>query len=518
MAIKKELLDQLSERRKHAITSGCSEDKIKARAAKGLMTARERIHNLLDKGTFQESGMHVGHDVRGFGFDKKTVPGDGVVTGLGYVDGRPVTVISQDFMVSGGSLGSRHARKMAESMEKARTLGTPIISINDSGGARIQEGVKSLAGYGQVFRNNVLASGVVPQIALIAGPCAGGAAYSPALMDFCIQLRNNSNMFICGPEVIKAATGQTASLDQFATADAHATVSGNIHFVAENDQHALEIIQKLLSFLPSNNLQTPPHRLSEELKIETDPAMNSLIPEDGKTALDVYEVINRLVDSGEWLEVQKDFAKNMVIGFARVDGIVTGIVANQPKFKAGCIDIDASDKAARFILFCNAFNIPILSLMDVPGFMPGLAQERGGIIRHGAKLLYAYATCTVPLVTVILRKAYGGAYIAMGSKDLCADTVFAWPTAEIAVMGAEGAAKIIYKKEIAEADDQEKKYRELVEDYREKFSKPYQAAESGIITDVIDPAETRFKVALALRSLLTKRANFPSKKHGLSPL
>ena len=407
---------------------------------------------------------------------------------------------------------------MAEAMAQARALGTPVISVNDSGGARIQEGVKSLAGYGQVFRNNVLSSGVVPQIALIAGPCAGGAAYSPALMDFCIQLRNNSNMFICGPEVIKAATGENAQPEQFATAAAHASVSGNIHFVAEDDKHAIEIIQKLLSFLPSNNQEKPPHRLSSELRLEPDEGMNDVVPEDGKTPLNVYKVIERLVDAGEWLEVQKDFAKNMVVGFARIDGIVVGIVANQPAVKAGCIDIDASDKAAQFILFCDSFNIPIVTLMDVPGFMPGLAQERGGIIRHGAKVLYAYATCTVPLVTVIMRKAYGGAYIAMGSKDLGGDVVFAWPSAEIAVMGAEGAAKIIYKREIAAAQDPQAKFKELVEDYRDKFSNPYLAADSGFVTDVISPAETRYKVALSLRSLMTKRVITSPKKHGLSPL
>jgi propionyl-CoA carboxylase beta chain len=337
-------------------------------------------------------------------------------------------------------------------------------------------------------------------------------------MDFCIQLRNNSNMFICGPEVIKAATGENAQPEQFATAAAHASVSGNIHFVAEDDKHAIEIIQKLLSFLPSNNQEKPPHRLSSELRLEPDEGMNDVVPEDGKTPLNVYKVIERLVDAGEWLEVQKDFAKNMVVGFARIDGIVVGIVANQPAVKAGCIDIDASDKAAQFILFCDSFNIPIVTLMDVPGFMPGLAQERGGIIRHGAKVLYAYATCTVPLVTVIMRKAYGGAYIAMGSKDLGGDVVFAWPSAEIAVMGAEGAAKIIYKREIAAAQDPQAKFKELVEDYRDKFSNPYLAADSGFVTDVISPAETRYKVALSLRSLMTKRVITSPKKHGLSPL
>lgn len=515
MAIQQEKLDDLNKRRQ--VINGDTE-KIAARHAKGLMTARERISGLVDSGSFQEFGAHVNHDVRGFGFEKKSLPGDGVVTGLGFVDGRPVSVISQDFMVSGGSLGSKHARKMAETMNQAIELGNPIISMNDSGGARIQEGVKSLAGYGQVFRANVMASGVVPQIALIAGPCAGGAAYSPALMDFCIQVKKQSNMFICGPEVIKAATGQEAPLDQFATAEAHAAVSGNVHFVAENDADALNIIKRLLSFLPSNNMQDPPHRFSESLSLEPDAGMNEVVPADAKTPLDTYQVIERLVDPGEWFEVKRDFARNMITGFARIDGIVVGIIANQPKFKAGCIDIDASDKAAEFINFCNAFNIPIVTLQDVPGFMPGLAQERGGIIRHGAKVLYAYANCTVPLVTVIMRKAYGGAYIAMGSKDLCADVVFAWPTAEIAVMGAEGAAKIIYKKELKEAADPTAKFKELADDYRNKFSNPYQAAENDIITDVITPAETRARVALSLRSLLTKRVSRPSKKNGLSPL
>lgn len=515
MAIKKELIEDLNRRRK--VIEG-EKAKIEARHAKGLMTARERIEGLVDAGSFQESGAHVGHDVRGFGFEKKSLPGDGVIVGLGLVEGRPISVVSQDFMVSGGSLGSRHARKMANAMQQAITMGTPIISINDSGGARIQEGVRSLAGYGQVFRANVLASGVVPQIALIAGPCAGGAAYSPALMDFCIQVKKQSNMFICGPEVIKAATGQEAPLDQFATAEAHASVSGNVHFVAENDEDALNIIKRLLSFLPSNNMQDPPHRFSEELSLDPDDGMNDVVPEDGKTPLDAYKVIERLVDAGEWFEVKRDFAKNMITGFARIDGIVVGLLANQPKVKAGCIDIDASDKAAEFINFCNAFNIPIVTLMDVPGYMPGLAQERGGIIRHGAKVLFAYANCTVPIVTVIMRKAYGGAYIAMGSKDLCADVIYAWPTAEIAVMGAEGAVKIIYKKELASASDSKVKFKELADDYREKFSNPYQAAESDIITDVILPSETRAKVALSLRTLLTKRVTRPSKKNGLSPL
>ncbi len=517
MAIKQELLDQLEERRKFALSSGCGPEKLEARHAKGLFSARERVVDLVDEGSFQEAGMYVDHDVRGFGFETKKLAGDGVVTGIGNIDGRPVTVISQDFMVSGGSLGSRHAQKMSEAMQRAIELGTPIISVNDSGGARIQEGVKSLAGYGKVFRANVLASGVVPQIAVIAGPCAGGASYSPALMDFCIQLKDNSNMFICGPQVIKASTGEEAPLEKFASAAAHATVSGNVHFVANDDKHASQIIKKLLSFLPSNNSELPPHKLTD-IELDDDPSMNQIIPEDANQPLDAYQVIERLVDPNEWLEVKRDFAKNIITGFGRINGMVVGIVANQPKYKAGCLDIDSSDKGAEFVNFCDAFNIPIVTLTDVPGFMPGLAQERGGIIRHGAKMLYAYASCTVPLVTVIMRKAYGGAYIAMASKDLGGDVVYAWPTAEIAVMGAEGAAKIIYKKELAAAENKDALYKQLVDDYREKFSKPYQAAESGIITDVINPAETRAKVSLALRTLLSKRVKRPNKKHGLSPL
>lgn len=517
MAIRQELLDQLEERRKSALSSGCGPEKAEARHAKGLLTARERIDDLVDAGSFQEAGMFVEHNVRGFGFEKKHLAGDGVVTGIGNVDGRPVTVISQDFLVSGGSLGSRHAQKMSEAMQRAIELGTPIISVNDSGGARIQEGVKSLAGYGKVFRANVLASGVVPQIAVIAGPCAGGASYSPALMDFCIQLKDNSNMFICGPQVIKASTGEEAPLEKFASATAHATVSGNVHFVANDDKHATQIIKKLLSFLPSNNAEQPPHKLTD-IVLDDDSGMNEIIPSDSNHPLDAYKVIERLVDPNEWLEVKRDFAKNIITGFGRINGMVVGIVANQPTYKAGCLDIDSSDKGAEFVMFCDAFNIPIVTLTDVPGFMPGLAQERGGIIRHGAKMLYAYASCTVPLVTVIMRKAYGGAYIAMASKDLGGDVVFAWPTAEIAVMGAEGAAKIIYKKELAAAENKDELYKSLVADYREKFSKPYQAAESGIITDVINPAETKAKVSLALRTLLSKRVKRPNKKHGLSPL
>ncbi len=517
MAIRKELLEELRKRRAEAAVGGGA-DKIEKRHSKGQLSARERVEQLFDEDSFEESGMHVNHAAQGAGFDGKRMPGDGVVTGIGNVAGRPVAVFSQDFTVGGGALGRMHAKKICDIMEKACEFGMPIVAVNDSGGARIQEAVHSLSGYGQVFYRNVQASGLVPQIAIIAGPCAGGAAYSPALMDFLIQTRKNANMFICGPDVIKAATGQDAPIDQFGSADAHASVSGNIHFVAEDDRDAIEIAKKLLSFLPLNNMQDPPHRVPTELVSSNDEVLNELVPEDTKAGFDVYKVIERLVDKDEWLEVQRNYAKNIVVGFGRIEGMVVGIIANQPSFKAGCLDIDSSDKGARFIRFCNAFNVPIVNLVDVPGFMPGLAQERGGIIRHGAKMLFAYAAATVPKITVIMRKAYGGAYLAMCSKDMGADYVYAWPSAEIAVMGAEGAARVIYKKEIETAADPKAKEAELVKLYRDKFASPYQAAENNMITDVIEPSETRFKVSLALRYSLTKRATRPPKKHGLIPL
>lgn len=517
MAIRKELLEELHKRRAEAAVGGGA-DKIEKRHSKGQLSARERVEQLFDEDSFEECGMHVNHAAQGAGFDGKRMPGDGVVTGIGNVAGRPVAVFSQDFTVGGGALGRMHAKKICDIMEKACEFGMPIVAVNDSGGARIQEAVHSLSGYGQVFYRNVQASGLVPQIAIIAGPCAGGAAYSPALMDFLIQTRKNANMFICGPDVIKAATGQDAPIDQFGSADAHASVSGNIHFVAEDDRDAIEIAKKLLSFLPLNNVQDPPHRVPTELVSSNDEVLNELVPEDTKAGFDVYKVIERLVDKDEWLEVQRNYAKNIVVGFGRIEGMVVGIIANQPSFKAGCLDIDSSDKGARFIRFCNAFNVPIVNLVDVPGFMPGLAQERGGIIRHGAKMLFAYAAATVPKITVIMRKAYGGAYLAMCSKDMGADYVYAWPSAEIAVMGAEGAARVIYKKEIETAADPKAKEAELVKLYRDKFASPYQAAENNMITDVIEPSETRFKVSLALRYSLTKRATRPPKKHGLIPL
>ena len=515
MAIRKELLDELSARREEAKAGG-GKDKLEKRRQKGLLNARERLDKLYDNGSFQEAGMHVSHDTAGM--EGRNLPGDGVVTGIGNVDGRPVAAFSQDFTVSGGSLGRMHSQKICDLMESASNMGIPMVAINDSGGARIQEGVHSLSGYGQVFYRNVQLSGLVPQIAIIAGPCAGGAAYSPALMDFLIMTRKGAQMFICGPEVIKAATGQEAPIELFGTADAHASVSGNIHFVADDDRQALDITRKLLSYLPLNNMQDPPHRIPDEITQFADEGMDEMIPAEIKTPLDVSKVITRLVDGGEFLEVQREFAKNIIVGFARIDGMVVGIVANQPMVKAGTLDVDSSDKGARFIRFCNAFNVPIVSLVDIPGFMPGLAQERGGIIRHGAKMLFSYAAATVPKITVILRKAYGGAYLAMCSKDMGADVVFAWPTAEIAVMGAEGAVQIVYKKELDAAVDRKARAAELIDQYRRDFASPYQAAEHGMITDVIAPSETRTKVSMALRVLLTKRLTRPPKKHGLIPL
>lgn len=514
MAISQELLDDLRARRER-IMAGGGHDKLEARRNKGLLTARDRLDALFEPGTMLETYMHAQHGCHNFGMEKKSLPADGVVTGTGIVDGRPVAAFSQDFTVSGGSLGSRHAQKICELMDYAAQSGMPVVSFNDSGGARIQEGVDSLSGYGRVFFRNVLLSGVVPQIAVIAGPCAGGAAYSPALTDFLVMVKDSANMFICGPGVIQAATGQKCTMAEVGSAAAHAAISGNIHFVAESDAHAISIVRKLLSFLPSNNLLDPPHRLSTPLSLDGDPGMNELVPEDPKAPLDVLTVIRRLVDDEDFFEVQMDWAKNLVVGFARIQGVVVGIIANQPKVKAGTLDIDASDKGARFIRFCNIFNIPLVTLVDVPGFLPGLQQERGGIIRHGAKLLFAYGAATVPKITVILRKAYGGAYLAMCSQDMGADFVYAWPTAEIAVMGAEGAVSILYKKQIEEAPE---KRDELIREYREKFASPYQAAGMAMITDVIEPAQTRAIVGLALRNTLPKRETRPPKKHGNIPL
>lgn len=516
MAIDPLLLEELSNRRKIA-NEGGGADKLRKRHEKGQLSARERLQTFFQAGTFQEFGMHAQHTCTRFGMEKKSLPYDGVVCGTGLVEGRAVAAYAQDFTVGGGALGRIHAKKICDLMDFAVEAGMPVVGVNDSGGARIQEGVDSLSGYGQVFFKNVLLSGVVPQVAIIAGPCAGGAAYSPALTDFLIMTRSTSNMFICGPDVIKAATGETAQLEQFASAEAHASISGNIHLIAEDDAHAMVLTAKLLSYLPSNNLADPPHELND-IDLSDDPQMNEVIPATSKEALDVNVVIQRIVDQGDFFEIMQDFARNLIVGFARIQGVVVGIVANNPTVKAGTLDIDSSDKGARFIRTCNIYNIPIVTLVDVPGFMPGLAQEQGGIIRHGAKMLFAYAAATVPKITVIMRKAYGGAYLAMCSSDLGADMVFAWPTAEIAVMGAEGAVKVLFRKELKEAEDPKAKAAEIARTYQSEFASPYQAAANAMITDVIEPSQTRAVVALALRNTLSKRDSRPGKKHGNIPL
>ncbi|NLH82979.1 MAG: acyl-CoA carboxylase subunit beta [Phyllobacteriaceae bacterium] len=517
MALSQDRLEDL-QRRRQTIMDGGGADKIEARHAKGLMSARDRIDALFQEGTFQEMGTHARHAARAFGMADKELPADGVVVGTGYVGGRLVSAFAQDFTVAAGTLGKRHAEKIVAGLEAAVKLGAPVVAFKDSGGARIQEGVDALSGYGKVFYQNVLLSGVVPQIAVICGPCAGGAAYSPALMDFVIMTRSNAAMFITGPEVIKAVTGRTVTMDEVGGADMHASVSGNVHFLAEDDADAIRIVQRLLSYLPANNTEDPPHRPSSVVDMSEDAGMRAIIPDDPTKAMDMRSVVERLVDGGEFLEVHRSFAENIIVGFGRIEGTVVGIVGNQPAVRSGALDMDASDKSARFVRFCNAFNIPLVTLVDVPGFLPGIEQERGGIIRHGAKMLFAYASSTVPKITVILRKAYGGSYLAMCSQEMGADFVFAWPTAEIAVMGAEGAVRILYNKELKASDDPKGLAAKLAADYRSEFASPYWSAGAGYITDVIDPAVTRSTIALSLRKALSKREFRPPKKHGNIPL
>lgn len=504
--------------RQAKILAGGGEEKIRARHEQGQMTARERLAGLFQEGSFQEIGMHIRSTRQAGVAQQKELAADGVIVGTGYVGGRAVTAFSQDFTVAAGTLGKMHATKIVRAMQTAAHTGMPIVAFNDSGGARIQEAVDALSGYGQVFYQNVLLSGVVPQIAVICGPCAGGAAYSPALMDFVIMTKSHALMFITGPEVIKAVTGKTVTMDEVGSASMHAAVSGNVHFLADDDRHAIELVQRLLSFLPTNNSEEPPNRLSATIDEDPDEAMTALIPDDNARPLDTHKVIARLVDGGDFLEVHASFAENIIVGFARIEGMVVGLVANQPMVRAGALDIDASDKGARFIRFCDAFNIPLVTLVDVPGFLPGIEQERGGIIRHGAKLLFAYAAATVPKITVILRKAYGGSYLAMCSQEMGADFAFAWPSAEIAVMGAEGAVNVLYSKELKAAPDRHAKAVELAAAYRAEFTSPYLSAGNGYITDVIEPAATRWTVALALRKMRSKRETRPPKKHGNIPL
>ena len=510
----KHRVDELLEKRL-TTRAGGGEKRVAKQHAAGKMTARERIEALIDPDSFQEIGLFRRNRTVTFGMDKADMPADGVVTGTGAVLGRPVHIASQDFTVAGGSAGETHSRKVVEMMESALKCGTPFVFINDSGGARVQEGIDSLSGYSQVFFANVLLSGAVPQISIIAGPCAGGAAYSPALTDFVIQTRK-AHMFITGPNVIEQVTGEKVTQDGLGGADTHMAISGVNHFVADDDEQAILIAKKLLSFLPQNNTEDPPI-VDADPYVEYDPTLHDVVPAEGTKGYDVREVIGKIIDHADFLEVQAGYAKNIVVGFGRINGKSVGIVANQPNVMAGVLDINASDKGSQFVRFCNAFNIPILTLVDVPGFLPGVAQEHGGIIRHGAKMLYAYAAATVPKITVVLRKAYGGAYIAMSAKDLGADQVFAWPTAEIAVMGAEGAASVVFKREIDAADDPVARRAELVEEYRDTFSTPFVAASRGLVDDVIDPGDTRRKVAMALELLVAKRQLRPAKKHGLGP-
>ena len=517
MTISAKSIEELRQRR-GAIVRGGGDDKLQQRRARGLLAARDRLGLLFQEHTFQEVGMHARHTSRALDLDGRELPADGVVTGTGYVNGQLVAAFSQDFTVSAGTLGKMHADKIVELMDFAIKSGIPLVAFKDSGGARIQEGVDALSGYGNVFYRNVLMSGVVPQIAVICGPCAGGAAYSPALMDFIVMTRHNAQMFITGPEVIKAVTGRSTTMDEVGSAEMHATVSGNVHFLAEDEQHAIQIVQQLLSYIPSNNTEDPPHELRPDIVFARDEAMNALIPADSSEPMNVRKIIAQLVDGGDFLEVHAGFARNLIVAFARIEGVVVGLVANQPTEMAGALDINAADKGARFIRFCNAFNIPVVTLVDVPGFLPGVEQERSGIIRHGAKLLFAYASCTTPKVTIILRKAYGGSYLAMCSQEMGADFVYAWPCAEIAVMGAEGAVSLIYRKELAAAKDPAARKAELVAAYRAEFASPYLSAGRGYITDVIEPAETRGVLALSLRKLLNKRELRPAKKHGNIPL
>jgi acetyl-CoA carboxylase carboxyltransferase component len=497
---------------------GGGEARIEAQHSKGKQTARERIEHLLDPGTFQEIGMYVTHRASGFGMEKSHPFTDGVVTGWGKIDDKQVYVFAQDFTIMGGSVGEAHGKKIAHLLETARRNGAPVIGLNDSGGARIQEGVDSLASYGDIFYRNVHASGVVPQISIILGPCAGGAVYSPAITDFIFMVEKTAHMFITGPEVVKAVTHQDVSFDELGGAAIHRTQSGVAHFTAPDEESLLSNVRWLLSFLPPNNL-TPPVRIpAQDDPRRSTPELAQVVPADPQQPYDVRDVITSLVDDKEFLEVQSEYAANLVIGFARLDGYPVGIVANQPLHLAGVLDINCSDKGARFIRFCDAFHIPLVTLVDTPGFLPGTEQEHGGVIRHGAKLAYAYSEATVPKVTLILRKAYGGAYIVMGSKHLGGDMNYAWASAEIAVMGPDGAVNIIFSKDIQAAKDPAARRAELIKDYRSELANPLIAASRGYLDDVIDPSESRRRLIGALDGLREKRQPTPARKHGNIPL
>ncbi len=513
-------VDKLNDlqRRRAAVEAGGGEAKIKKQHEAGKKTARERIAALLDEGSFVEVDAFVEHRSNEFNMAETKAPGEGVVTGYGTVDGRLVFVYSQDFTVIGGSLGEMHAKKICKVMDMAVKMGAPIIGMNDSGGARIQEGIAALSGFGEIFRRNTLASGVVPQISVIMGPCAGGAVYSPAITDFVFMVEKTSQMFITGPAVIKSVTGEEVTSEELGGAATHASKSGVAHFTAKDEDECIAKIKQLIAYLPSNNLEETPFEMPADPINRLSEKLTTIVPDEPNKAYDVKDVIAEIVDNGSFMEVQPEFAKNIVIGFARLNGSTVGIVANQPNVMAGALNVDASDKAARFVRFLDSFNIPVVTLTDVPGYLPGVHEEHGGIIRHGAKLLYAYSEATVPKINVILRKAYGGAYIAMSSKHLGADAVFAWPTAEIAVMGPEGAANIIFKKDIAESSDPIATRAEKILEYREKFANPYEAAKLGFVDDVIEPDSTRPRIIAALEMLASKRETRPSKKHGNIPV
>ena len=502
--------------RKSTVAKGGGDKAMSKQRAGGKMTARERIAALLDPGSFHEYDLFVEHKCKDFGMDNKELHADGVITGTGTISGKPVCIYAQDFTVAGGSLGIMHARKITKVMDHAINLGIPIIGINDSGGARIQEGVNSLAGYGEIFYRNTMASGVVPQISVILGPCAGGAVYSPALTDFVFVVDQISKMFITGPEVVKTVLGEEISMEDLGGARVQAENSGNAHFFAESEQECFDQIKKLFDYLPANNRQKPDTLALKEPKRSY--KIQNLIPQDSKQPFDVRDIVRSLVDDSEFLEVHELFAPNAIVGFARINGETVGIVGNQALVLAGVLDIDASDKIARFIIFCDAFNIPLLTLMDIPGYLPGSVQEHNGVIRHGAKVLYAYSEASVPKITVILRKAYGGGYIAMCSHHLHADFVFAWPTAEIAVMGPEGAANIIFRSEIMAADNPEEMRKLKVKEYTDKFANPYVAAANGYVDAVISPEETRAYVIHALQVTRNKSEVRPARKHGIPPL
>jgi propionyl-CoA carboxylase beta chain len=511
-----ERIEDLRRRREQAATTDPqAAQKLHAR---GKLTARERVEALLDPGSFVELDAFAVHRATAFGMDKRRPLGDGVITGHGTIDGRPVCLFAQDFTVFGGSLGEVFAEKITKVMDLALRMGVPCIGLNDSGGARIQEGVVSLGGYAEIFYRNVMASGVIPQLSVIAGPCAGGAVYSPAMTDFILMVKGSSQMFITGPDVIKTVTNEDVGFEELGGAMTHNTRSGVAHFAAENEGEVFEQLRTLLSFLPANNLDDPPYVAPADAPERMDEALQAIIPDNPRKPYDITQVIDAVVDDGFFFQVQPFWARNIVIGFARLDGFPVGVVANQPNHLAGVLDIDSSVKAARFVRFCDAFNIPLVTFVDVPGFLPGTQQEYGGIIRHGAKLLYAYCEATVPKLTVITRKAYGGAYDVMSSKHIRADFNFAWPTSEIAVMGVDAAVKIIFRRELAEATDPAARQAELAEDYQNRFANPYVAAERGYLDAVIEPKETRPALIRALRLARTKRQSLPARKHGNIPL